>query len=348
MNVATSEASIPKNVIEQGKKADRLHKEIFGSADDEAVKDDETEETTDVEASAEETGEEKSEPAGESTPAADTSGTQAEDIAAKESTDTEETWEQRYKSLQGIMRSNTNKHNQEIASLQNEINTLRSQVASQSEPTPGKRYLTDEDTEDYGEDLINVVKRAAREEIDAELAALKKENATLRAAVSGVSSTVRQNVRNDLYSTLAEAVPDWKAINNSEDFLLWLEQSDPYSGVIRQDMLTRAFENNDATRVINFFRGFINESGAVKPPAGQDTPTRDPKLDMKDFVAPGKPKGNSGQAQTGAQKDVRVWTQKDVQRFYSDVRAGKYRLNPEEKTRIEQEIIHAANTGNVR
>ena len=332
-------ADIPKAVVKQSAAADVLHKEIFGDPNAPAA-------NPPAEPVVEATP--PAEPTAEATPPAEPPVAAA---PPAEPVDSEETWEQRYKSLQGIYKSKMTRYAGQVEDLQGQLENV-------SQPAPvepelktrpeGQKLLNDEEIEDYGADLIDVVKRAAREEFGAELEALRVENTQLKEAVGGVTTSLQHNVRKDLYTMLSGAIPQWRDINGSDSFLYWLEQADPYSGALRQDLLTRAFENNDSERVINFFKGFINENGTVQPtPAAVTESAPSAQVNLQDYVAPGKPAGGTT-AQTANPKDERVWTNAEVTAFYSDVQKGKYRLDPDGKNAMEREIIAAANSGRVR
>lgn len=349
-------AVAPKEVKRLSEEADRLHKELFGEKDGEqkappeepaGQEEPDKQEKPPLAATAN-TGPEQGEPQGSS----ETEQDKPESSPVQQD---EATWEHKYKTLQGIHRSKMARADDTIQSLTDELNQLKNRLdtletnspKAQAGPTTSTKLLNDDEIEDYGEDLISVIKRAAREELLAEFESIKQENRQLKELVGGVTSTVRNNAKKDLYSQLGKAVPNWKELNHSEEFLYWLEQPDAYSGEQRQNLLTQAFEKGDVSRVINFFNGFINEQDAVQQQEPSPV-TRKPAVNMSDMVAPGKPRYDTAVAQTGTHRDERVWTQNEIQDFYDKSRKGFYRTRPEEKARIESEIIRAVNENRVR
>jgi hypothetical protein len=64
-----------------------------------------------------------------------------------------------------------------------------------------------------------------------------------------------------VYAALAEQIPNWKTINKSEGFLTWLRQPDVFAGKSRLQLLTAAFNENDAQRVLSIFKAYIQEKG---------------------------------------------------------------------------------------
>lgn len=260
-------------------------------------------------------------------------------------------WEHRYKTLQG-------KYNAEIPRFQEQIRTYQQLLASskddsddeedEEEPSaPQTRFLKDEDISEYGEDFINVIKRAAKEEFLPEITRLRKENEQLRSQVGGVASNIQQSTRQRMLESMDKQLPKWREINQSQEFVGWLDGIDPFSGQRRHDLLLQAYEANNEARTLAFFKGFLNENAAVSREVEYaPQQRREPKVDMEELVAPGAPK-TSGAPKT-QEGSVKVWTQKEVARFYDDVTAGRYRSRPKDKARIEAEIIKAANSGRIR
>jgi len=263
-------------------------------------------------------------------------------------------WEHRYKTLQGKYNAEIPRLQEQVRDLQSLIATMKTPPVEQSEPEgtdvpqTNIRYLKDDEISDYGEDFIDVVKRAAKEEFEPLISRLKAENAQLRSQVGGVTSNIQQNVRQRMLESMDRKMPGWRDINQSPDFVNWLNGTDPFSGQRRHDLLLKAFEVNDEARTLAFFQGYQNENAVVTSDTQQPTtaPQRKPKVDLETLVSPGTPKaGAAPRAQEGSS---RIWSQREIARFYDDVTAGKYRSRQKDKAKIEAEIIKAANEGRVR
>ena len=339
--------ALPKKVRAQVEAAESAYNEIYGdgkkSSEPKPPKEDEapeaqTQEPEEVQAGspqAKEQPETKPEP-------------KKDDAAA---------WEQRYRVLQGKYDAEVPRLHRQVRGLNEKIEELQALVQSleaKAAEAPvlektGEQLLSEDDIEDYGEDLINVIKRAAKEELLPELRRLEEENARLKQHLSGVSSVVVESAKEKLERTLDSEVPSWRELNEDEEFLNWLDQYDEFSGVRRLDLLRRAYEANDAARVVAFFKGFIKEHAALTGAYGDTKPSEEggAKVSMETLVAPGKPKG--GDAQQGrTQTDERVWTQSEIAAFYRDVQRGKFNGRESEKQAIEREIVNAVKTGRIR
>ena len=318
--------------------AEALHKEIY-DVQEEQPTEDKVETVTTVE---------EAEPVTEDAPQEPvTAKDESQEPApiAKEETD----WEQRYKTLQG-------KYNAELPRLQGQVRDLETIIAQMQVVTkpdnderkpeaPTAEIVTAEDVEDYGEDFINVVRRVAQQEYMPLVKKLEAENEQLRSNMGQVQSTVAQTARQRMISALTEQVPTWRDINVSDDFMIWLGEYDAYAGAKRHDLLLKAFEDNDETRTIAFFKGYQNEHAAVT--SEQQPQARPAKVDLETLVSPGKAsEAKSVRAQDGLAG--KQWSEHEINLFYQKVTAGKYRGKEKEKARIEADIIKAAKEGRIK
>lgn len=274
------------------------------------------------------------------------------EIKSQETAPDATVWEQRYKTLQGMWKKDVPELQSENATLKArlaEMETKLHEASQQTEqPQEAKRYLTDDDIEEFGDDMIGIVRRAAKEEFAPELARIEAENQRLKQQLDGVGSSVVQTERQRVLSVLDGQLPNWREINQSSEFMEWLQQVDPYSGQKKHNLLLSAFENNDIDRTLAFFKGFQTETAAVNT-EGQATTQRTPQVDVDKLVAPGTPKASGGSART-QEKSSRIWTEQEIGSFYNAVAAGKYRSEAKvkEKNRIEREIEKAVQEQRVR
>jgi len=264
-------------------------------------------------------------------------------------------WEQKYKTLQGKYDAEVPRLNIAVRDLQAQNKTLSEAIASLKQPEPdpkpaaseSPKLIKDEEISEYGADLINVMRRAAREEFGGELDQLKTENAQLKDQLGGVSSSAATIAQEQVYTTLDTQVPTWKELNGDAGFLAWLGENDVYAGTSRHILLQQAFAENDAARVVNFFKGYQNEHAALNPQANEAPAAaaeRKPAVDMSEIAAPGKPRAGGG---VSTQDGKRIWRQADITAFYADVRRGKYKHDPAKKASLEADIIAAGPEGRI-
>lgn len=253
--------------------------------------------------------------------------------------DDDESWRVKYLTLQGMHRADATRLNGEIETLRGQVTDLTAQLAAKPpaptpEPEPAQSLLTQHDIEAFGSDMIDVIKRAAKEIAAAEIGPVKSENATLKAALAtlkGTVDTVAETQTNQgqatYYGELAKLVPDYEAINKEPAFFTWLAEPDPPSGLLRQTLLNVAFKDQDVQRTATIFNMF---KGTQTPPA----PTPTPRDDLTRQITPGTTHGQI----PPAPDTPKSWTPDEIEQFYRDLARGEYKGRAAEAERIEAEI----------
>lgn len=264
----------------------------------------------------------------------------------------DQSWEHRYKSMKGRYdRSEAQMRamSDQITGLQNVIATMQSQPQEpRNEELRAERLITPEEEQDYGSEFLSVVGKKAKEEFSPEVARLRQEIDGLKSQLNGVGGYVQQDVRSRMEATMNERLPNWQDVNVDPEFLSWLKLPDPYSGVIRHELLKTAYERNDTPRVLNFFQGFLSEEAAMAPASsGPDlsSSTTAHKVPLEKFAAPGRAKTA---AASGAPAEKPIFTRADIAKFYAETAARKYVGREAEKNRIEAQIFEAEREGRIR
>jgi hypothetical protein len=277
--------------------------------------------------------------------------TAQEDAVTGDEVDESQKWEHKYNVLNGKYKAEVPRLHRTVKELQEQISQLQTVIAgmnttkaapSADQPVPStssvRRMLKDQEIEEYGEDLIDVIKRAAMEAAMPEIDRLKAENAELQSKLGSVTETFTTNARQKVYDRLDNDIPNWRDINSDEGYLAWLDTLDAYTNRMRRELLNEAFESNDAARVVAFFKGYLNENATVsRAYAEAPTPEKKPKVDMSTLAAPGKSKGGT----TPSTQEPTVWRQSEIAAFYADVRRGKFKNDPQAKERYEASIMDA-------
>jgi hypothetical protein len=288
-----------------------------------------------------------------------------------------EGWEQRYKVLQGKYNAEVprlirqfNEQSEMVRDMRMQLTATQNLLASLSQQqrgtppaadqpagTPAKpnRLVKDEEVQEFGADLLDVVRRAAREEIfgampdfERRMAPIAQRADQAAQAVGQVAQRVARNDQQSVLDMLTEHVPKWQELNEDQGFLEWLDQVDPFSGHKRGALLDQAYKAHDGPRVVAFFSGYQKEHAAVTPPpppAAQAQPAAQPQRKLEDLVAPGTPKSGAAVAPDGSGK--RVFTRADISKFYADCTAGRYK-DPAKRAAMEAEIFAAQREGRIR
>jgi hypothetical protein len=240
---------------------------------------------------------------------------------------------------------------EQIAAMGDELMRLQSAQAqrAQAEPEPlppAQALITDEDKKTYGQDLIDLVKRAAIEAVSPNLQALDNRN---KRVVQAVTAAQRQAV----FDRLDAEIPNWREINTSPRFKAWASLPDLYSGQLRGALLRAALGAANAPRVLAIFRGFLAEEQATgqlpapqPAPQSQSAPAHAPAVPLETLVAPGRAHPAPGQTAQGAEKPI--FTRAQISEFYRNKTRGMYAGREAEANQLEQAIFLAQREGRVR
>jgi hypothetical protein len=174
--------------------------------------------------------------------------------------------------------------------------------------------ITPEERAAYGDEALSVMGRKAQEVFQPVVQDMQRQNQQLRSELQRVKA-------NDVYSTLDQFLPEWRSVNQNQDWKDWLSEPDIYNGVSRQQLLNQAFASGDAGRVLAFFRGFQAENT-------QQPTARAPRM-----------------SPDNAQPFI---TNADIDRFYADIRKGLYAGREQEKAARESQIHRAIVEGKLR
>lgn len=264
----------------------------------------------------------------------------------------EKSWEHKYNSMKGRFDASQRTiggMQEQLTELGNELMQTQALIGrgpAPVAPTP-ERLLTAQDEENYGSELIDLAKRAAKEAVAPQLATLQADNADLAKRLARATGVT-------LAQSLDQSVPTWREINKNPRFKTWLHSRDVYSGVVRGELLDKARRAADAPRVASFFKGFLQEEAATgnAEPTPQPEPPAPPvprqaAVPLASLAAPGRarPAGGDGSPMP---VDKPVFTRTQISSFYKDVSKGVYVGREAEKLALEKQIFAAQSDGRVR
>lgn len=234
----------------------------------------------------------------------------------------ENQWEQRYKSLRGkydaeVPRlSASNKElTVKLQSIEKELESIRNAKAAVPES-----LVKPEEVQEYGEPLVDLIRRAAREEVSAK----DQEILQLKSRLERFEATNAKTAEVDFWTRLSTACPEWEDINRDDGFLKWLAEYDELTGLQRQDSLDDAQRNNDAVRAARFFNKWKEMSQQQAATATKSLEEQVvPATSTVSTPPPGK----------------KIWTRGEIQDFYAKARRGE--ISDKDMVAIEADI-HAA------
>jgi hypothetical protein len=207
--------------------------------------------------------------------------------------------------------------------------------------TPEERFsnlgVSSKEVEEYGSELLDMVSRVAQGTVTPEIRQLMNDVQGLKQSLNTANQMVAQSATEKVWSALDGWNPDWRAINSSDEFLAWLDDTDVFSGSTRKAALVSAFNNHDATRVVGIFKAYV---GKTPVPASRPAPA----VNRETLVAPGTRSGGGMEAPDGS--SGRIISEQEVSDFYTRVR--KRQVTPEEYKAKTAEFARAVTEGRVK
>lgn len=259
---------------------------------------------------------------------------------------TEETWAQKYQSLQSKYNVEVPRLYEQIREMQDQVQTLIDEKAKlEATPPvaqePVKSLITEQDKEAFGTDLIDLIERATESKVatfKTRESELINEINQLKSQLGSVSERQVVSDKDRFVFGLGQKVPDWEQLNVDAGFLAWLSEVDPVYGLPRQMALSNAYNALDVDRVANIFNTYKASVAPTKPVEKQ------PKPSLQSQVAPTRSRATS--APTATDANQKFWTSNEIEEFYSEWRRGY--LDNDEAARLESEIHAAIAEGRVR
>lgn len=242
-------------------------------------------------------------------------------------TSQEESWEHRFKVLQGKYNAEVPRFAHENKDLKGRLQSLEEQLDEMKNAKPAELLVKPEEIEQYGEGLIDVARRVAREE----LASKDAQIAKLRSEIDSVKSVQSHVVQDSFFKSLTEMVPDWEALNADTNFLNWLDGVDDLTGETRQALLGKAEQQRDPVRAAKFFNTFKKTSQSW---AAQSAASLEQQIVPSTNQAPSTPQAK------------KIWTRAEITNFYDRVRRGT--ITDADAVAIEADIASASVEGRIR
>jgi hypothetical protein len=201
-----------------------------------------------------------------------------------------DTWKQRFNTLQGKYSAEVPVLNQQVTYLMQQNQQLMQRLenieasrtttetkpeekepsTSTAPPTPSQDLLADPkikyfqtEYQDIYESTVVLCGRMIREEMD-------KFERRIGDRLAAEEKRVLQSKKDQFYEALDKAYPEWEKVQASAEFSQFMRETDELSGIPRWQLLNDAYKKFDASRAIRFFDLFY---GKVSPSATKTTVT---------------------------------------------------------------------------
>lgn len=213
-------------------------------------------------------------------------------------------WEQRFRVIEGKYRAEIPRLHDQNRELSERLEqALKALEEKAQTPVEEKKLVTDADVESFGEDMVDMVRRAAREEFDA-LAKkfageLDKRFGAVAAKVEQTEQVVVKSAKDKFWDAVDTKHADFEAVNSDPRWFAFLDTRIPGSRLTRRTLAEKAIAELDAEALIEQV-GLFKES---LPKAEPQQPTK-PKPTLNSQVAP----NTSGASNPSPDPVGKIWT----------------------------------------
>lgn len=194
----------------------------------------------------------------------------------------DDTWEHKYRTLQGVLAAETGRLKAENKVLQDRLTAMEQRLTAAPAPAPAApapapaSQFSQDEIDRFGPELLNLITSKAatmaNEIVTRKMAEFTPTIEKVQNEVRAVGQTVYESKEQEFWGELAKAVPDFEQVNSSQDFLIWLGQEDDISGARRQALMDQAAQRLDHKRVAKLFNAFKKDAGLTAAPAPASAP----------------------------------------------------------------------------
>lgn len=248
-------------------------------------------------------------------------------------------WEQKYRVIQGKYDAEVPRLHAQVkdisGKLQLAMDKINAMPVTPVDPPKVERLVNDQDVETYGQDLIDLQRRVAREvaqEFQGKLDAYAAENKALR---DQIQQTGDQVGTMSFEQSLHRALPDFDEINADPAWIGWLDEVDPLLRAPRRTVAQEAFENGDVAAIVHYVTLFRQSAKPVQVNKRQ--------ADLERQVAPSRTTASNAPA-SGQGK---IYSTSQVESMFNKVRDLNIRGDYDGATKLEAEITAAYTEGRV-
>lgn len=193
----------------------------------------------------------------------------------------EETWQQKYRTLKGMYDAEVPRLHAQVKELTARMDQIQRDAQApkqEQKPKTAEKLVTEADVEAFGSDLIEVQRKVAREvaqEFAKDIEDLRAENDKLREQLKDTGSQVSMS---SFEQKLHRMVPDFEQVNTDPRWVAWLEEVDPMLRAPRKVVAQEAFNRGDADGVAYYIGMF---KASIAAPAAEPAPTKNKELERQ-------------------------------------------------------------------
>lgn len=260
-------------------------------------------------------------------------------------TDVEDDFKQKYNTLRGKYDAEVPRLHQQVKQLNEEIGAFRKEMAvKKEEPTKPKEkvsLVTEADREEFGEDLLNVQRKVAKEVSSEYEERLEQQDKVIKDLQDKIAGTNKQVGEVGFSQRLVNLIPDFAEVDNDERWVAWLNEHDPMLRAPRRVQAQAAFDSGDAEAIADYVK--LWKSSLADTPSEAEKPVRQTELEKQ--VAPNR---SANSSKTPTNQNGKYYSSKDMDNAWVKVRTLNTRGKYDDAAKLEAELTAAYMENRVR
>lgn len=240
-----------------------------------------------------------------------------------------EKWEQRYRSLDGMIKS----RDRQIEQLYDMIAKMQAAPAPAAEAAPAPpttSAVTESDIDAFGADLVDLVRRIAGETYGQQMASLETRLKDIEAGLGDTRQVVAESREERFMRALTEAAPNWRKTDQDPAFIEWLKGS-----AARLQVFKAAADSMDVATLAEFYVDW--EKRQAPKPTELSPAAKKRAAELEKQVAPGRRVSAPAPQDTLDSGEKKQWTRSEIAATY----ANRKNMRPEEFSKLERDIMAA-------
>ena len=178
-------------------------------------------------------------------------------------------WKKRFETVQGKLNAEMPQLHQQLREQGEQLKDLSNQLSEKATPAEAAPSLvTQKDLDDYGEDLIDTVRRTstemAKQVFAAERAALEKRFGAVESQMGQVGRQVERTAVETFWGDVTKLTPDWATVDKNPTWIDWLDSSPDYADVTYRSLAGQAIQRGDPQKIAKLVETWKRETGQTQ------------------------------------------------------------------------------------
>lgn len=184
-------------------------------------------------------------------------------------------WKKRFETVQGKLDAEMPRLFEQLRNQGETIKQLSTQLQTkeqQEAPSPAatETLVTQTDIDAFGDDLIDAMRRTAREEVGkviaVERAALEQRFGAVETQVGEVGQQVVKTAVDTFWGDVAKLVPDWPVVDKNPAWISWLDTSPEYAETSYRELAAQAIQKGSPQKIAKLVDTWKKETEQAPPP----------------------------------------------------------------------------------